>query len=419
MWNRLWAVMLLLILILITSLSEVQANSAPVQESTVHATGNIELLRKSNIKLEEEVLNIRLDGVYADVSVCYRYFNAGPQDRVAYGFPLDEYEYAYKYNDPRASTSFTQFKIVDDTGELNTSQMVENNPNISNKRGYGPVQRRWFISEMDFPAYSEKNVQVSYRVKNFFFSKTSKVQLATFTYYLSPSRYWGDGTVNRFRVVVDARKNIQEGTVMKAMSLPFRDDGGVYVYEANRFDLSKAENLVIEYDETSKFRSPSVRFWTENTRNNIKSVRTSSALAGNYSADNLLDGDLDTAWVEGAVGYGEGEWLEIEFKSWYNRGIGIINGYTKTQETYYKNSRIKKLKIELFQEDGRIIQQIKDLPDRDYRTLNKSAFWSFVDKLDYDSSAALHTTKIRLTIMEVYPGTDYQDTCISEVFFYP
>ncbi len=204
---------------------------------------------------------------------------------------------------------------------------------------------------------------------------------------------------------------------MQSMSLPFRYDNGVYVFEGHNFDLRNAENLVIKYDETDKERFSRVQTWTEKVKQQIKSIRASSTLDGNYSASNLLDGELNTAWVEGHAGHGVGEWVEFEFNDAWVYAIGIINGYTKNHDTYYKNSRVKQLKVELSLRDGRVIEQVKELPDREYRMLNKSTCWTFIDKIEFPEEACT-LAKIRLTILEVYPGTDYQDTCISELFFY-
>ncbi|OHD53483.1 MAG: hypothetical protein A2Y33_02605 [Spirochaetes bacterium GWF1_51_8] len=56
----------------------------------------------------------------------------------------------------------------------------------------------------------------------------------------------------------------------------------------------------------------------EMTKEMIQKLSSSSTLKAqgenSYSVKNLFDGDLITCWSEGVKGYGQGEWVEIEFK---------------------------------------------------------------------------------------------------------
>jgi hypothetical protein len=59
---------------------------------------------------------------------------------------------------------------------------------------------------------------------------------------------------------------------------------------------------------------------------------------GLYSVARLFDGRLDTAWVEGAPGEGDGEWVELAFeKPLPLEGFVIVPGYAKSEDTFYKN----------------------------------------------------------------------------------
>lgn len=130
---------------------------------------------------------------------------------------------------------------------------------------------------------------------------------------------------------------------------------------------------------------------------------TSSSQSENYPALYVLDDNITTAWVEGVDGDGIGEW--IKFKSSINQnvsGIMIINGYVKSHDLYYANNRIKRILVEL--SDNTIIE--KDLNDNtfDYQTIK------FKQPVDVKS--------IKITILEVYLGNKYNDTCISEIRLY-
>lgn len=108
--------------------------------------------------------------------------------------------------------------------------------------------------------------------------------------------------------------------------------------------------------------------------------------------------DSHIPWVEGVKGNGIGESVTIEFtKEVY--GISVLNGYTdiNNMKLFKENSRVKQLIISDLKNN---IEKIVDFDDKVY-----------FNYIEFDKP----TDKIRLTIKDVYPGTKYQDTCISSV----
>jgi hypothetical protein len=147
----------------------------------------------------------------------------------------------------------------------------------------------------------------------------------------------------------------------------------------------------------------------------ISSITASSTLESTYNSyitDNLLDNNKDTAWVEGVDGDGIGEYLDIRIT---NSGgdytmravdkIGIINGYTKNYSTFTQNNRIKKAKVEVIDKNYETHEYFIYLED------NQSTQFIEFDK-------PILTNKIKLTIQEVYKGTKYNDTCLSEIIVF-
>lgn len=125
-----------------------------------------------------------------------------------------------------------------------------------------------------------------------------------------------------------------------------------------------------------------------------------SSQKDNYPSINALDDNLQTAWAEGVKGDGIDEWLEFEATNNYDvSGIKIINGYAKSDELYYANNRIKKIKIEL--PDNTVIERELEDGIPDYQTI--------------DFEKVVNVKNIKITILEVYPGSKYSDTCISEI----
>lgn len=422
------------------------ANGSPINMSEIYGTGNIEMIKKKNISLDQERVSVLIDGDYADVNVEYKFQNHGQADTVAYGFPIDLY-YKSEQVVNLPEKSFTNLKLEDSTGFLKTFKYTPRNESEVSKLLDGTAKhekrfREWFIAEILFKGQETKTVKVSYRVKSrlddWVYTKSFRPEFSdrTFTYLLKPSQNWGDGVVKRCRIAMDLRKFLKSGGIIKEIyPKGYVNEKGVLIWEYSNLDLARAEEIKLVYDNSaaaltkyvSEERIPSKY---------IVSVRASSVLKTdevniyNYEPKNLFDNDLNTAWCEGAKGHGEGQWVEFNFAGNVSvAAIGIINGYTKREALYYANNRIKKIKLdveyqpeEYQKHSGKSKTDIEkettviDLKELQFNELNKNVQAPFISWLaDYDDSYR-RVNKIRLTIMEVSPGTKYDDTCISEVY---
>lgn len=157
-------------------------------------------------------------------------------------------------------------------------------------------------------------------------------------------------------------------------------------------------------------------------------AEASSELAsaeGRYAAGNVLMQDRRGAWAEGAEGPGIGESLIYRQSCTYGTDnkweaiaydyreplldgfmryseICIVNGYAKTPKTWEENGRIKKLLMYvedrpyayLELEDTMQPQYFK-LPEDDIKVINGGML------------------EARFEILEVYPGSVYEDTCLT------
>lgn len=116
-----------------------------------------------------------------------------------------------------------------------------------------------------------------------------------------------------------------------------------------------------------------------------------------YGPRNLFDGSNRTAWCEGARGNGAGQEVLIRIEDGIPfRRLLIGNGYAKSNDTYRKNGRVRS--IDLTTDRGDRIRTI--LPD----TANEII-------VNLPGLAEYRVLKIR--IVDVYPGSKYQDTCIN------
>ncbi len=136
----------------------------------------------------------------------------------------------------------------------------------------------------------------------------------------------------------------------------------------------------------------------------MKSYNASSTLANqgntNYNVSNLFDEDSSTCWCEGANEYGIGESITITFNETTELvNFVLSNGYQKSSDTYSNNGRVKVLEFTF--DDGTETITIDD---------SKSA-------VEYTFSDSHITDSVVITIKDVYEGSKYEDTCISELQF--
>lgn len=122
-----------------------------------------------------------------------------------------------------------------------------------------------------------------------------------------------------------------------------------------------------------------------------------------YKPELINDGNVRTAWVEGAKDDGIGEWIKLSDQLEQSlMGLKIINGYASSSELYNKNNRAKKIRIEF--SNGSYID--KDLID------------GIMDFQAISFNGLVKTSYIKITLLEVYRGSQYRDTCLSEVILY-
>ena len=134
--------------------------------------------------------------------------------------------------------------------------------------------------------------------------------------------------------------------------------------------------------------------------------------ASNLSFDNLEwnygNNNLFLPWVEDVPGYGIGEYIELRDATPYERRTDyllIANGYFSIDKPYlYKqNSRVKQIKVTGLNSGKEKILDVLDTPHP------QTVDISFLETQE----------PFRVTIMDVYKGTKYDDTCINCMEPYP
>lgn len=133
----------------------------------------------------------------------------------------------------------------------------------------------------------------------------------------------------------------------------------------------------------------------------------------------VYGGNMNDAWCEGVQGSGIGEWVKFEFRDIPDRAlmpedsvacqknvnelhrIAIVNGfagYPANRALYTANNRVKKMRMELSTGESMILDfRDNELDYQKFRLNRQQAAW------------------IKLTILEVYRGSRFDDTCISDI----
>lgn len=170
-----------------------------------------------------------------------------------------------------------------------------------------------------------------------------------------------------------------------------------------------------------------------------------------YSVRNLGDGDPATCWAEGVTGTGVGEKIYLVVNGKPGR-LSMVNGYGKSAALYSGNARVKAFRatvLAAFNLPGDVSEvatkyhvrkcgpavklEARDIQARqgialpfDWASIEKTA-GELAASFDKDFAVQIadrshgcedrfyRATILCLEISEAYPGTKYDDTCLSEL----
>lgn len=235
----------------------------------------------------------------------------------------------------------------------------------------------------------------------------------------SQHKFGGTGVVNSsFWDIKTSRafkSNGGEGMVtsqLKSMN-PYKEAGWDFEHIWTLSDNSRYPELRILSDGNNLLKRNVVNVISGEWMREIKASSIYRNDSG-YFPQNALDQDLNTAWVEGRKGYGSGEWISFEFKGPFDiEELRIVNGYTKSEKLYYANNRVKRMRLKLVTEHDELEDEI-NLSDIPYEEMMEKC-GEVIFKTDYGKRILVN--KVVFIIEEVYRGSRYDDTCISEILF--
>ncbi len=397
-------------------------NTGDIKGFEPKSTGDIQIL--------DEKLHIKAGKKQASVEVRYLMKNMTDKKvKVRFGFPIEEsFGNENAYNPEQAKQHTTpayckNYQITAAGEKLKVKWEIEKNEE-KDKRMKGLIG--WNISELSFAAGEEIPVMIrfesDYSYESWSVSETSSTSASIFRYRLSTANCW-HGPIVQGRIVVEADgidpKDIR---IIKPVNR-FKKEGDRWIWNFENLEPTLADDFEIEcqpelfYEAQERIAGNEDDFSSHLFADYIGrgdswsmlhsnyNVKASSTLKPQgeyrYDAENVRDRWNDNAWSEGVAGNGVGQWLEITpvvAKPLVD--ISIKPGYQKKGSDLFKaNARPKKIRIELNGEH----QFDADIPDKE-------------EEIEIPITGYTKPVqKIRLTFTEVYPGSKYEDMCVTYI----
>lgn len=417
--------------------SVVSANGGPIGASRIVGTGDIRFEETEGVELRSEDLAFVVDGDYVDVDVEYVLENTGPARRIEFAFPVD-----YVSDNPDIEGFFDseeafpgeleRFSIFLGDEELMPGVFTTDTSEVFLDEYAFERSTCWFTTPVDLVEGSN-TLRVSYRYQPYFVDAAySKSWLPywssrTVAYRLDPAGYWGDGIVERFDWSLDISSVLTAGDTFSVPDGGRMIEPGIYAWSGSGVDLRSAEPLEFEYDVHNRMASA----YTLEHRigpDDIEEIRTSSVLASqggiDYGPENLLDLDFSTAWCPGGSSGGEGSWIEIELEPCLVGQIWLLNGYTKSEVNLAANSRIRSLRLTVeCDEDNPLAtygyggseSEVVELEDPGWIGVTAENFTAPAVCIFSETDMGFPANRIRIEVLDTYPGDEYQDLCVSEI----
>lgn len=187
-----------------------------------------------------------------------------------------------------------------------------------------------------------------------------------------------------------------------------------YTTAQEEFDRGFAQNQNMSILDNMALQELYYRWGSWYDEGVVEQIEASSYLApqgkSTYYAMNAHDCNHETVWCEGVDGYGIGEYIEYTFPADCPQvtTVKIFNGYVKSQAQWQKNARVKRLMVYY---NGTVLAQLELEDSRSLQIFD-------IGTVGYGPNCkGKGSWTLSFEILEVYPGTSYQDTVISEIFF--
>ena len=350
--------------------------------------GTVRPMDNEAIQLQKEFIRVQVHHDRAEFFIVYDFVNTtGLEQTVRMGFPeraafLEE----EKLND---------FKVMDSDEPVPTT-FEPGPPEGERVNGQTLPAMNYHAFELAFAPGEAKRVTNAYWVWS-----TEYRGLYSLDYYLHTGATW-KGPIESLDVLVSLDpKLVFPGPTLKAAGLDqspsgFSADPGTGQLSWHFTDLepTPADDLRLLYLHAGRPFDVELSASSE--------LSDSSPEGSGFSPLWAMDNDPDTAWAEGVTGPGLGQWITAQFREpggYEVHRLGILPGYAKG-DLFGMNNRIKCATLHFSDGSFRKIE----IEDR--------------QAMQFFEIDPIRTTFVKLVIDAVYPGSRYDDTCISEIEIY-
>jgi hypothetical protein len=402
-------------------------------------TGAFKPFGTTQVEMQSEDLTILLYRDHARVRVEYALKNTGEAVDVTAGFPCLAAKSAKKnyleIDDYRLTANGTEIPYRAEPGELgnwktlfdadflNTVDMEPDENDTSSGKTTACSQCRiwWLKSTVHFAKAETKQITIEYDSLYEFSeggpSDDSYYNSDRFRYLLSTASAW-KGAIQRGRVTIKA-VSVDPKVIVIQPAKRFAETAAGFVWEFSNLKPTMSDNIEVSLNDKfytlfnygSEERGDSSWYSFEGNEYYFDFhgyTATASSQQAGYPASNIGDFSNDSAWVAGKNG-GINESITLTLvKPMHVDQIGIVPGFAKSKQLYFANNRIAQIDVSV---NGGPPLPVT-LPD-EYISFGPGSQkgYRLIDLGAYSGDART----ITVTVRKVYPGTRYNDTCISEI----
>lgn len=404
---------------LLAAPTPVADNFVPDVYPSLSGAGGIGPLQETRVRLVSERLRLvpAASGLW-QARAEYVLANDGPAKQVLYGVPTNWRRFEFLGRPPRPPDEILEgakaFHIdLAGKGYACEPVLARPAPPVGNKRAV----EAWCMTHLEIPP-GRSTLTLEYTAYASEMGEPARAEPAhLLDYTLAPAGYWR-GPVEDVVIEIDPR---DVGGRVKVVWPPgASEEGGLIRWHATDVDLKKVGSVVLDYGMRQHPEWAGGGWLRAPAR---LEATASSFLPRNgafvYSAAKAVDGDAGTAWCEGAPGDGIGENLSVTVKAEVPPGaecrvldVELAPGLAKNDAAYRANGRPSA---------GRLERCDVAAPPtafsliRDASVGENTPAWAAKSVIAFGEGALRDGAAcVRLVITDVWRGTKYRDTCVSE-----
>lgn len=130
-----------------------------------------------------------------------------------------------------------------------------------------------------------------------------------------------------------------------------------------------------------------------------------------YSGTAAIDGKVETAWMVPGESENKGEWVEIALPHSDLDKLAIIAGNASNEKAWTDYPRLKQIRVDVYSMDDD--QNEKQVGSTTLDLADKPG-WQILDLPDAKAGDGMFGGRLRLTVLEVYPGEDFPNLAVAE-----